>query len=67
VKASVTLNILPFAVPTTALFTHGSIVQEATAIPLHTLDAETLEKLCAEFTKEVFKKAGKERLPTSLG
>jgi hypothetical protein len=63
-KASVTLDIAPFPTPALAFVRLGSVTQETSPIPLHALDSETLEKLCAEFTKEVFKKAGKERLPT---
>jgi hypothetical protein len=33
--------------------------------PLSALDSDALERLCSDFTAEIFKKAGKQRLPTA--
>jgi len=39
-------------------------VRQNLTLPLSDLSAETLDKMCEEFTKSVFKKAGKIRPPS---
>ena len=40
-------------------------MQELTGYPLSALDAQTLDKMCAQFRAEVFEKAGKEPPPVA--
>lgn len=65
-KASIEMNIKPFRVPNNVIVDEPHKREELgadKALPLSTLDAGTLEKMCEDFTAEVFKKAGKARLP----
>jgi hypothetical protein len=64
-KVTVNVEIEPFMTPNFVRLKGGSIAEEVTAVPLSAFDSETLERMCAEFTDEVFKKARKERLPTA--
>jgi hypothetical protein len=67
-KATIEVKLKPFQVPNfvlteTAPKPRQEGIQEAPKYALEELDAETLEKLCDEFTDAVFKKAGKRRPP----
>ncbi|MEM8493227.1 MAG: hypothetical protein AAF756_20610 [Pseudomonadota bacterium] len=56
VKLDMEVEIKPLSAPNYVLAAEGE-----TSYPLSALDPKTLERLCEDFTKEVFKKAGKQR------
>lgn len=68
-KVSIEQELIPFTVPD---YVSGKRkvrprqegFGEGLTFHLSDLDSMTLDKLCEEFKREVFKKAGKEMLPT---
>lgn len=67
---SISIKVRPFDVPTSVAIEipprprqDGIHVQQDTGLPLSSLDAETLEEMCEDFTNAVFAKAGKVRPP----
>ena len=61
-KATLTIDLRPFTVPNFAIILPSSRTpagEEERSIPLAALDADTLDKLCDEFRRNVFDKAGK--------
>lgn len=65
-KAKLDVELKPFKVPSVVVMDAKARPMEDgvkfdTGIPLSYVSAETLEKLCEEFTNAVFKKAGKHR------
>jgi len=71
-KAMVEIKLKPFATPNFVLVdepprTRDEGFTEGRKFALSELDVETLESLCWDFKKEVFKKAGKQMAPTCNG
>ena len=67
-QARINVELQPFKTPNfvRAVMPPGKRedgMQEVPCYPLSALDSVTLDKLCRDFTKEVFEKAGKEPLP----
>lgn len=66
-KATLKVELKPFRVPSFVLAkTDGKREEgfkEDPKYPLSDLDPQTLESLCEQFTREVFRKAGKQRPP----
>ena len=67
-KATLKVELQPFQTPNfvrakTPPKPRDAGFEEAPCYPLSDLDPETLEDLCEQFTREVFKKAGKQRPP----
>ena len=65
---TIEVKLKPFSVPNFVIVEVESNprqegFKESPKYSLSDLDANTLEKLCEEFTVEVFKKAGKQRPP----
>ena len=63
-KATIEVKLKPFPAPNFVITEAAAKprqegMQEAPKYALEELDAETLKKLCDEFTDAVFKKAGK--------
>ncbi|MEM1190251.1 MAG: hypothetical protein AAGI72_17095 [Pseudomonadota bacterium] len=56
---SIGVQIKPFRVPNAVI----DAEKDETTYPLSALSSEVLERLCEQFTREVFEKAGKRRLP----
>ena len=65
-KANIELNLRPFNIPNYVRIddNHKTATGEDRTIPLHMIDASTLEKMCEQFTNMVFKKAKRNRPPT---
>lgn len=63
-KAKIDVELKPFLVPNFVIL--KSVDRDSRSLALGDLDAVTLDKLCEEFTREVFKKANKQR-PAQLG
>lgn len=57
-KTKVELTIKPFKTPN-YIFIDEPVDDQSRSLHLSEVDATTLYKLCSQFTKEVFKKAGK--------
>lgn len=67
-KAQLEVTLKPFIVPNFVILeqpprSREEGFKEADKVPLSSLDPITLEKLCSDFTNEIFKKAGKTRPP----
>ena len=61
-EVTVKLKVKPFRIPNFVLADkQAADASNDTKFALSDLDADTLERLCEQFTKEVFKKAGKQR------
>lgn len=70
-KVTIELNLKPFQTPNFVLIEsepkpRQDGFQVSNSIPLSEIDPGALEGLCEEFTREVFKKAGKQRPPQSI-
>lgn len=64
-EINIKVKIKPFSTP-------NFVIREgdpdgANSIPITDIDVDTLERLCWEFKVEIFKKAGKQMLPTIRG
>jgi hypothetical protein len=62
-KTKIEIEVKPFNTPNVAILRMpmGDGEDTITSIPLKEIDASTLNKLCDDFTDEVFSKAGKSR------
>lgn len=61
-KVNIEIRLKPFRVPNFVLADKDSAdPSNDTKFALADLDANTLEALCEDFTREIFRKAGKER------
>lgn len=62
-KAKIEIEIKPFSAPNVVLLKipMGNGDDTVSSIPLKEIDPGTLDKLCDDFTNEIFKKAGKSR------
>lgn len=70
-KASLEVELKPFNVPNFVILKpevgkREDGMKEPISLPLSQLSAGTLEKMCEEFTREVFRKSGKNR-PVARG
>lgn len=64
-KANVEIELQAFSTPNFVRQAHNpDESRDSAAIPLASLDPLTLDRLCREFRREVFSKAGKEEPPT---
>lgn len=70
-KVKIEMELAPFTVPNYVLVKEepkpkqeGFI--EGRKLHVSELDADTLDRLCEEFTKNIFEKAGKRRPPINL-
>ena len=69
-EVNIKITLEPFIVPNFVIARDRPTLRqegitEARKYALAELDAETLERLCDDFTKSVFEKAGKRRPPTT--
>lgn len=64
IKADIAIELNPFTVPNFVTLVHKAGFDKG-SIALSELPAETLDKLCNEFRKNVFKRAGVEVPPTA--
>lgn len=67
-EVNIKLKLKPFTTPNFVLVDEpskprGEGFSEGRKFALSELDAETLERMCDDFTREVFKKSGKQRPP----
>lgn len=63
-KTFIEVKLKPFGVPNFVVRDSDPVAgREQQSFPLSELSAETLEAMCEEFTREVFKKANKQRPP----
>ncbi len=60
-KVNIELNIKPFRTPNFVSLEKSEDGEDTPGIPIKQLDAETLDRLCEHFTKDIFRKAGKQR------
>lgn len=61
-KIHITIEVKPFIVPNFAIDKNG--VEGNLSVSLSLISADDLAKLCADFTRDIFKKAGKSQPPT---
>lgn len=69
-KATIEVKLKPFTVPNFVLVEMPSAprqegFQEGRSYTLSEIDAVTLDKMCNQFKRSVFEKAGKQMLPIS--
>lgn len=62
-KAKVEIEVRPFCVPDTVTLIAQQGEAMAATMPLSALDAETLDEMCDEFRREIFKRAKKNPPP----
>lgn len=67
-QTAIEIQVQAFSVPSQVLcYALPDPAKEPVRYPLNVLDAETLDRLCAEFRAAVFKQAGKLPPPTCKG
>jgi len=63
-KATIEIDLQPFSIPNFVRPSENpDVTRDQLAIPLSSLDSLTLSRMCDEFRRAVFNKAGKEELP----
>lgn len=63
-KATIEIDLQPFSIPNFVRPAENpDVTRDQLAIPLSSLDSLTLSRLCDEFRRAVFEKAGKQQPP----
>jgi hypothetical protein len=62
-KTTIEIELMPFIVPNCVHVVSG-VSDVVGSYPLSAIDAQTLDKMCSNFRRAVFKQAGKEMPPT---
>ena len=65
-KAKIEVEFKPFQVPSFAICERHEPGDDERSIPLSMIDANTLDRMCEEFTDAVFKKSGRRRPPICM-
>ena len=64
-KATIELELQPFSIPNFVRAAENpDVSRDELAIPLKALDSLTLHRMCEDFRRAVFEKAGKDQPPT---